>query len=406
MKVGFLGNTNNYPFIIASQMQALGCEVVLFVDAPQQDLLNRPEQYSTAIKYPYPQWIKEKLSLRKSVHIHLPQFFEKDVIKELNTCDAVILNDFGHRFKNYIHPSIPSISMFSGGDLEIMGDYDNVMQMKLGHEKLKWVPAFLKKAYARFSVNQLRKGISQAAAVSYFPKGLVPKGDEILQEIFQNKPYNRFNHFHVITEGYQYSAPALNNAFTIFSFTRFMWKTPFPPGRSEVENKGNDIMIKGIALFLKTYTKKVAIHFIEKGLHVQETKQLIKELGFADLVTWHKEMPFKNLQDYIVTADVIFEQLGTHFISGGLYAMLHGRPLIGNARPEIFDVITGEKTPVCHATTPEEVSEWLHKLADYPQLKEEVGKKSREYVLKHFDIINETKYFKALLEKIVTQKNG
>lgn len=401
MKVGFLGNTNNYPFIIASQMKALGCEVVLFVDAPPEDLLNRPEQYQPAVTYPYPGWIKEKLSLRKSLHIHFPRFFEREVIGILNTCDAVIVNDFGHRFTNYLRPGIPVISMFSGGDLEIMADYDNVLQMKLQHAKLQWLPAFIKKAYARFSVRQLRNGIAKAGAVSYFPRGLVEKGDAILEEIFKGRPYKRFNHFHVITEGYKYSPPAPNSAFTIFSFTRFMWKTPFPPGRSEAENKGNDIMVKGIALFLKTFSNPVKINFIEKGLHVAETKQLIAELGFADKVTWLKEMPFKNLEQHIISADVVFEQLGSHFISGGLYAMLHGRPVIGNARPEIFDMITGEETPVCHATTPEKVCEWLLKLACEPLWKEQQGKKSREYVLKHFDIINETKYFKALLEKLV-----
>src|SRR5689334_3557701 len=117
MKIGFLGNTNNYPFIVATQMKEMGCEVVLFVDAPPEDLLNRPEQYTGGIQYPYPGWIKEKLSLRKSLHLHFPHIFERSVIKELNTCDGVILNDFGHRFKNYINPSIPSVSMFSGGDL-------------------------------------------------------------------------------------------------------------------------------------------------------------------------------------------------------------------------------------------------------------------------------------------------
>ena len=301
MKIGFLGNTNNYPFIIASQIKAMGCEVVLFVDAPPEDFLYRPEHYSASIQYPYPNWIIEKKSLRKSLHMHLPTVFAKDVIKELNTCHAVILNDFGHRFKNYIHPAIPSISMFSGGDLEIMADYDNVMQMKLTNEKLKFFPEFLKKAFARFSVNQLRKGIAQASLVSYFPKGLVPCGDEILKEIFENKPYNRFNHIHVITDGYEYNAPADNEVFRIFSFTRFMWKTPFPPGRSLQENKGNDIMINGIALFLKTYNKPLDIHFIEKGLHIEESKQLITELGFSNYVTWHKEMPFKELMIYYFT---------------------------------------------------------------------------------------------------------
>ena len=406
MKIGFLGNTNNYPFVIASQMREMGCEVVLYVDAPETELLNRPEQYTHEISYPYPEWIKEKFSLRKSMHIHFPQIFERGVIKEINTCDAVILNDYGHRFKNFINPSIPSISMFSGADLEVMGIYENVMKMKLTNDKLKFFPRFLKKLYARFSVNQLRKAISQASLISYFPEGLVPYGDEILKAIFGKKPFKRFSHFHVITKDYQYHPPANNAVFRIFSFTRFMWKKPFPPGINEMENKGNDIMIKGIALFLSTYNKPLDIHLIEKGIHIEETKELIKELGFSNMVTWHKEMPFKELQDHTIHADVIFEQLGTHFISGGLYAMLQGRPLIGNARSEIFDLIAGEKTPVCNATTPEQVCQWLQQLAGNKDLIGAIGKKSRQYVLDHFDIIDETKYFKNFLEDLAAKKDA
>jgi hypothetical protein len=406
MKIGFLGNTNNYPFTIASQMKELGCEVVLFVDAVKEEMLNRPEHFSEAIQYPYPAWIIEKQSLGKSLHVHLPFIFERGVINELNTCDAVILNGYGHRFKNYIKPSIPSISMFSGGDLEIMCDYDNVLQMKSANAKLKYFPKVFKKAFADFSVNQLRNGIAKASLVSYFPEGLIPYGDKFLNEIFGNKPYKRFNHIHVRPQGHDYSPPAENDIFRIFSFTRFMWKTPFPPGRSMLENKGNDIMIKGIALFLQTYDKPLDIHFVEKGLHVQQSKQLIEELGFADMVTWHKEMPFKHLQAHIQKADVIFEQLGTHFISGGFFAMLQGRPVIGNARPEIFEKITGEKSPVCHATTPEEVCQQLKHLTADKNLIDIIGKKSRQYVLDHFDIINETKYFKNFLEESAAKKNA
>lgn len=406
MKIGFLGNTNNYPFIIAAQMREMGCDVVLFVDAPATEILNRPEQYSDIVRYPYPGWIKEKLSLRKSLNIHFPQIFEKDVIRELNNCDAVILNGYGHRFKNFIKASIPSISMFSGGDLEIMCDYENVTQMYLSNKKLKYLPAGIKKAFARFSVNQLRSAIAKASMVSYFPEGLIPYGDKFLKEIFGNKTFKRFSHMHVITEGYHYCVPANNEVFRIFSFTRFMWKTPFPPGRSMLENKGNDIMIKGIALFLKKYNKPLDIHFIEKGLHVDESKQLIEELGFESMVTWHKEMPFKELVKHVEQADVIFEQLGTHFISGGFYPMLQGRPVIGNARPEIFDLITREKTPVCHATTPEQVCYWLQQLTGNKDLIGEIGKKSRQYVLDHFDIIDETRYFKNFLDETISKLNA
>ena len=406
MKIGFLGNTNNYSFIIASQMREMGCEVVLYVDYPAEVTVNRPEHFSSEIKYPYPEWIKEDLWLRNSLYTHFPNIFSRKVIRELNTCDAVILNDYGHRFKNFIKPSVLSISMFSGGDLEIMADYDNVRNMRMVNPKLRFVPAFIKKAYADFSVNQLRKGISKASLISYFPKGLIPNGEQFLSEIFPGDNYPRFNHFHVITEGFNYVAPPDNDIFRIFSFTRFMWKTPFPPGRTIYENKGNDIMLKGIALFLKTYKKPLDIHFVEKGLHLQESKDLIEELGFSDMVTWHKEMPFHELKDHIGKADVVFEQTGKHYISGGLYAMLMGRPLIGNARPEVFEPLLNEPTPVCHVLTAEDICNWLQKLTTDKALLHSIGLRSREYVLKHFDVRDETLFFKKFIEEKLARKDA
>lgn len=399
MKIGFLGNTNNYPFIIARQMKEAGCDVVFYVDAPANETLHRPEHYDSHVSYPYPEWIKENLLLRRSLYIHFPQIFLKEIIRELNTCDAVILNDYGHRFKAFLKPTVLSISMFSGADLEVMADYENVKSMLMSHPRLKLMPGFLKKAFARFSVKQLRKGISQASLISYFPKGIIPTGDKLLSEIFPENNYPRFSHSHVIVEGFKYVVPPDNPVFRIFSLTRFMWKKPFPAGRSEYEDKGNDIMIKGIALFLRSTGKRLDIHFIEKGLHLQESKDLIKELGFSDMVTWHKEMPFKDLQYHIANADVVFEQLGTHYVSGGLYAMLMGRPVIGNARPEIFEPLLGEPTPICHALTPEDVCLWLEKLTTDKELLHSTGLRSREYVLKHFDIINETLYFKDFLQQ-------
>jgi len=406
MKIGFLGNTNNYPFIIASQMREIGCEVVLYIDAPVNETLHRPEFYTSNIKYPYPSWIKESARLRKSICIHFPNFLSGKILNELNTCDAVILNDYGHRYINFIKPSITTISMFSGADLDIMADYENVKLMYLNNAKLWFLPVFIKKMFAKFSVNQLRKGIAKASLVSYFPKGIIPSGDKFLAEIFPNGNYTRFNHFHVITEGFMYNPPPDNAVFRIFSFTRFMWKGPFPPGRSEYENKGNDIMLKGIALFLKNYGKPLDIHFIEKGLHIQESKELIDSLGFSDMVTWHKEMPFKELQAHIIKSDVVFEQLGNHYVSGGLYAMLLGRPVIGNARPEIFEPLLKEPTPICHALTAADVCDWLQKLTADKALLHNIGVSSRAYVLKHFDIKNETLFFKNFIEEKLARKQA
>ena len=406
MKIGFLGNTNNYPFIIAKQMREMGCEIVFYVDAPPQDILHRPECLSEEISYPYPDWIIEKTSLRNSLHIHYPWIFERKLIKELNTCDAVILNDFGHRFKNYLRPGIPSISVFSGVDLDVMADYESVRRMKKENKSLRFLPGFLKDIYANFSVSQLRKGISQASLVSYFPEGTVVHGDNILKEIFHHKPFPRYHHSHVIVEGLSYQEPPQNEVIRIFSATRFMWKKPFPSGTTDFENKGNDIMIRGIALFLKSMPVPLDIHLVEKGLHVKESKELIEELGFSHMVTWHKQMPFKELQYHIKHADIVFDQLGSHYVSGGLYSMLQGRPVIGNARPDVFDKLLGEPTLLCHAQTMEEVKEWLIKLVNDPALREDIGKKSREYVLRHFNMRDESAYFKNFLEQEIARRKG
>ena len=60
MKIGFFGNANNVPFMIARALRRLGNEVLFIVDrSPVQswEILNRPENAYNDIKIPYPDWI-------------------------------------------------------------------------------------------------------------------------------------------------------------------------------------------------------------------------------------------------------------------------------------------------------------------------------------------------------------
>lgn len=43
MKIGFIGNANNYPFMIARAMRKMGHEVLFIVDRDKSEPLNRPE---------------------------------------------------------------------------------------------------------------------------------------------------------------------------------------------------------------------------------------------------------------------------------------------------------------------------------------------------------------------------
>ena len=59
MKIGFLGNSNNYPFRLAQALRALGHDVVFFVDRPRSESRHRPECHYTDVPYPYPNWVRE-----------------------------------------------------------------------------------------------------------------------------------------------------------------------------------------------------------------------------------------------------------------------------------------------------------------------------------------------------------
>ncbi|MBL7701546.1 MAG: glycosyltransferase [Ferruginibacter sp.] len=398
MKVAFLGNVNNHPFIVCKHLRDKGAETVFFVEADINNTLLRPES-TGLVQYPYPGWIKEVPQFRSSLVMHLPAFFAKKIIRQINECDAVIMNDYAHRIIPHLRKGIIKICMFTGGDLEIMADYENVQSMKLTNPKLKYFPAALKKAYARYSVKQLRDAIRQTDLVGYFPFGLSPVGDKILNEIFEGHAYPKYNHWCIMLDGMDYIAPTQNKKIRILNVARFMWKEPFPAGRSSNENKRNDIMIAGLGRFLKEYPEMLDIHFIEKGLHVQESKELIEQYGFSASVTWHSEMPLIKLLDEINKADIVFDQLGDHLIGGGIIAMAKGRPLIANARPEILKQISEGEIPVCHSTNADEVYEWLKKLVFDEKLRIDVGAKSSSFAFNFMDIKNESEYYYNFIQE-------
>ncbi|MEP6711600.1 MAG: hypothetical protein ABJA37_04245 [Ferruginibacter sp.] len=399
MKIGFIGNVNNYPFIIAQKLKAAGHEILFIVDEPASERLHRPENHVLNISFPYPDWIKEDLFPVNLFRAFFPSIFARSVIKKLNSCDGVILNGLWHGIKLKLKKNIPSIAIFSGADLDVYASQSQFGRFFLNHSKIKYLPSFVLKWLATRFVNNHRAGISAACCFSYFPLGTIKEGDELIKEIFKGKEVVRFNHCHVNTENIPYVVPPENMPLKIINVARFVWKQPLPPGYNQAEAKGNDIMIHGLGIFLKNNKVKLDIHFIEKGIHVNETKALIKEYGFDDMVTWHPEVPFSKFMSFLASGDIIFEQLGEHVFTGGLYPMLIGRPVIANGRPEIFDQFTGESSPLCQANTAKEVNTWLEKLTADSEARKNIGLSSRQYVIKHFDINDEALFFAEQLKR-------
>ncbi|HXB41826.1 MAG TPA: glycosyltransferase [Bacteroidia bacterium] len=436
IKIGFWGNANNYPFMLARTFRKQGHEVLFIIDDDQR--LNRPENRFNDITLPYPAWIKDysPMPLWLSCNIISPDK-KKQVISDLQSCDLIILNGYAMRFATEIKK--PHVTLITGSDLDPLANYGYLKKLKQDYleslttsnlipkgsktskilnnkfalnicenltrfkrfscydenqyfstKNSTFYSVFFVAGYFRWLKTQIRnqrEAIKNAIAFTYFSKGLVPYGEQLLKEIGANQKKRLFN-LMIDSESISVVSPPKNEVIRIFNLARFNWiKDPSSPSDFiSLDYKGNDIMIKGIHLFTLKYPEtKLNIHFVKKGKDVNSSMALCDKLGISKHLTWHSEFSQKELLEEYKKADIVFDQMGKSVVAmGGFEAMAMGRPLIANARPEVFDKILGEETSICHAQTPEEVCNWIEKLVFNPGLRDSIGKKSRQFVEKHF----------------------
>ncbi len=381
MRIGFIGNTNNYPFMLARAMRKLGHEVQFIVSSP--DPLERPEYRYADIGYPYPAWVHDvgTVRLRDIAVFWSPA--RRRIINILRGCDAVIANAFGPMLLSDLN--LPAIALLTGSDLYAHATVD---AYKAGAIQYNRFPALFRRVTNWIYVTRLarpqRAGIRAAAGVVYFPRGILPSSDRLLDELGIDDERRIFNAMTDIDE-FEYLPQPLNNPMRIFCGARLSWASLTPEGGKEiVDYKGAEIMIRGLALFARGTGVPLEIRLVKKGLHVRETVELAEELGLKKYVTLLDEMTQKQVIQEYEQADIVFDQLGKGMIGMvSLDAMACGRPVIANGRPEILAPLLGVPSPICQANTPEEVSRHIAYLHFNPGERERIGLASRKYVEQH-----------------------
>jgi glycosyltransferase involved in cell wall biosynthesis len=380
MKIGFFGNTNNYPFMLAQALREFGHEVLFVITS--QELLNRPESRYPELKEHYPDWIVDAAHLSEWDMITLSPKLAP-VLEVLSNCETLVLNFTGPSLWPLLQR--PAIALLTGSDLEHYANFATI-EVRSG----SWDPAYRASAEAQMNLNLLREfvqrqrdGIREALAVRYMPRGLVPAGDAMLDEL--GVPDEKRVFLPSAELELVIPTPARhNNPVRIFCATRLTWKLPIEPGRSLLDYKGSDIMIRGLGLFYRQTGVRLDIHLVRKGLHVAETEQLVVEEGLTDQVTWSDEMSLTEVWTEFARSDIVIEQLANGAIGGaGLDAMAAGRPVIGNARREMFEDYFGQHSPICQAQTAEEVCAQLKRLVSNPAKQEKIGMLGRRFVEEH-----------------------
>ncbi len=408
LRYAFVGNMNNMSYLFSRAMKNQGNDVVLYLDAPPGYKLDRPEACDLNLSYPYPDWIKEMSVPRISHFVKrlAPSVFYKKFIKELNSFDVVILNGNWITLAPHFDEKITIYSLCAGYEIDALCDLNNVkMFAESIVKKEPWLAKFnfLLLPILKRRISLQRRGICRSDGINYYPTGISPRGDELITDIMGDKKYRRLELRGFPTGEFEYVEPQINKRnFTILNFTRFFFLN------EQRDNKRNDIMLEGIGLFLKSINFKdnIEILFFNKGdkQSLNKAKEIINALNYSKYVTWLDEVSQDELFNRIVPiCDVTFDQLGNQWIGAGLYAMLIGRPIIANARPDVFESLTGEISPICQATTPNEVCFWLKKLYENRSEIKRIGLESRIYVEKHYNLSKTIDFF--LQERHITESN-
>ena len=146
------------------------------------------------------------------------------------------------------------------------------------------------------------------------------------------------------------------NDILILQHTRQFWKK----SRDKWNLKGNDVLIKGYGEFLQMNPSvKSNLILFEYGIHVDASKNLIKELGIENHVTWLPKMPRKYLVSVIQISDLVVGELHHSWLTYCvvLETISMAKPLMQKRTDSEFLVAYSELYPMLHATSPASVRE-------------------------------------------------
>jgi glycosyltransferase involved in cell wall biosynthesis len=374
MRIGFLGNTNNFPFMLAQALRRRGHDVLFLVD--QSDPLYRPEAKFPEIWNASADWIVDVSPLRFRDYL-LPSVRMSRVVALLRGCDAVVLNQYAPSLLSRI--GRPAMLMLTGSDLDFFANPDaiedahrrassGIFRKHLEH----WI-------FRRLSRKQ-RLGITLAGVISYFPKGVVPAGDRLLSQLGvkdDSRIFIPMTDVHAILP----SPLPFNSPARVVCVARLNWKKPMRPGTSQLDYKGTDVMLQGLAKYIAESGARLDIQLLRKGLDVPETEQLVSALRLNDHVTWHEEMTQADLLDMVRQSDVVIDQLAESLPgSGGVDAMALGRPVIANWRADVIPIYNLPPEARCQASSPGEVCVQLGRLLSDRGEMARVADAGRKYV--------------------------
>ena len=394
-KILLIGNMNNNLFVLQRYLLDLNYEAYLYVLStddsiyfPDKDTLDF-ERYKPYIKFV--NWGSDIDYFKK----------RREIKKDLKEFDAYIGCGLAPLFVNLINKSL-DIYIPYGSDL-----YELPFE-GFSHQNI------VLRYYFRFI---LRKQLSQTkvcVAQRNFTALLNPiqklkiKNIPIGYPYFYDKntlPYT-INKVKKISKVYkEFKKLRIENDIIILNHSRQIWKTFIDP----FSFKGNDVLIKAFASFIKKTKKKCILIMFNNGIDVDASKELVSSLGISKNIIWMD--PIKRLEIYslVIKSDLVFDQIITGQGYGGtaLDGMVLGTPSIAyfyNHFVKSFPKDNCGKPfpPHININTEKEILETLLDLEKNPEKYKKIGKDTKKWANDYFGFGLAKKYdllIKAILKK-------
>ena len=385
MRIGVVGNTNNYPLLLTEALRSLGHDADLFL--LRQDQLHRPESRQTELSGAVG-WVRDHSSIGfDDILFRTRLYCELLAAVKESRFDLLITNDYGPSIADEL--GARHVAMLTGSDLIYLADYGSVAM-----KSAVWSPDFrrshLGRGYLRRDadfVTRQRMGILAADAVSFGHPGLIDVGDRLLADIGVTDD-RRFMLRISDTTVLQPSSPAANDKLRILLGARPVWVRDVNPIFSDQDLKGTDLLLRGYADYVAGGgTGELCL--VRKGPDVDATVALIAELGIASRVTWLEEMSLQAYRREVERADLVCDQFARSFpgmVTMDAYAQ--GRPVMANFRPEIFSRSGEEPFPGLQASTPEEIHDHLRSVDRRRDRLVTLGRESRAYAERNLSAAN------------------
>jgi hypothetical protein len=376
LSIAIFGNTNNYPLLLAEGLSALGHHVRLLVN--RKELIHRPESKHPEWKGNYPSWVFDFSEITDLDVAYETPALDGAIAQLTHGVDLAILNDIGPAFAKYLR--CPHAVFLTGSDLSYYADFDSVRL-----RTASWDPAFRRSIAGRRATRKVselvidqRDGILSADAVSFGLRGLIPRGDRILDSIGVEDARRMMIYMSDIARLGKPLDPN-NKCLQVLSGSRVLWKQADDNRYSEQDLKGTDILLKGFALYCQRGGKG-ELRLFRKGGDVDAAVELIDSLGIANQVAWLEEMPLDRFHEEMASADIVCDQLAQSFpgmVTADAFAM--GRPVLANLRNEIFGSYFPAPLPGLQASSSEEVCRQLLDAENNKAMLQALGTQSREF---------------------------